>query len=186
MDYPITRKEAQQLKATHYFTGIPCIRGHIALRKTKGVCVECMRDDWATANEKRKLYPKSESAKESGRRYYEKNKALVIARANARPKAEKNAHKIKHKEANPEYYKAITSFRKKRNQQATPKWLTYRQKKEIKSLYMIAQTTTNITGVKYVVDHVVPLINDKVCGLHVPWNLQVMTAEDNLKKSNKF
>ena len=186
MDYPTNRADAKAQGATHYFTGIPCTRGHIALRKTKGTCVECMKEDWAIDNEKRKGKPKSEAAKAAGRRYYEKNLEIVKARAAARPDEEKRRHKLAHKQENPEYYKALTSVRKRRHRAATPKWITKEEKLAMRQLYLDAQRLTKLTGERYVVDHIVPLINDAVCGLHVPWNLRVMTQEENLKKSNKL
>jgi len=186
MGYPKTRKEAKETGNKYYFTGLPCTRGHIALRKTKGTCVECMKEDWAIDNEKRKEKPKSEAAKAAGKRYYEKNREVVIARAAARPHEEVREYKEKYKAANPELYKALTSVRKRRHRNATPPWITKEQKLQIRQMYLQAQKLTKMTGERYVVDHIIPLINDSVCGLHVPWNLRVMTQEENLKKSNKL
>jgi 5-methylcytosine-specific restriction endonuclease McrA len=186
MNYPKTRAEAKASGATHYFTGVPCTRGHIALRKTKGSCIECMKEDWAIDNEKRKGKPKSEAAKAAGKKYYQKNRESVIARAAARPPAQKQAYRNVHKKNNPELYKALVSVRKRRHREATPPWITKEQKLQMRQMYLKAQRLTKLTGERYVVDHIVPLINDAVCGLHVPWNLRIMTQEENLKKSNKL
>ena len=186
MDYPTNRADAKVQGATHYFTGKPCVRGHIALRVTKGGCVDCLKQDWAADNERRKSIPKSEAAKAAARRYYEKNKDAVKARAAARPLEEKNRAKSKHKEKNPEYYKALTSVRKRRHRAATPRWVGPEEKKAIRQLYLEAQRLTKLTGVRYVVDHIYPLINDVVCGLHTLKNLQIMTQDENLRKSNKI
>ena len=185
-EYPNNRKEAQKLGIKYYFTGQPCIRGHVVLRKTKGSCVECVREDWAKDNANRSKNPKSEASKAAGKRYYEKNKETVKARANARSKDEINQYRKTHKEKNPEYYKALTSVRKRRHRDATPKWITTGHKLAMRQLYLQAMKLTKITGERYVVDHRVPLISDVVCGLHVPWNLRVITQEENLRKSNKL
>jgi len=185
-EYPADRATAKATGAKHYYTGKPCTRGHVALRKTKGSCVECMKEDWALDNAKRSEKPKSEASKAAGRRYYEKNKEAVKARANARPKDEVTQYKRAHKERNPEYYKSLTSVRKRRHRNATPKWITTGQKLAMRQMYLQAMELTKLTGERYVVDHIVPLISDEVCGLHVPWNLRVITQEENLKKSNKL
>ena len=185
-EYPNNRKEAQKLGIKYYFTGQPCIRGHVVLRKTKGSCVECLQEDWVKDNSNRSKKPKTEASKAAGKRYYEKNKEAVKARANARSKDEINQYRKKHKEKNPEYYKALTSVRKRRHRDATPKWITTGHKLAMRQLYLQAMELTKLTGERYVVDHIVPLISDAVCGLHVPWNLRVITQEENLRKSNKL
>lgn len=69
---------------------------------------------------------------------------------------------------------------------ATPKWLTDEDYNQIKSFYIEAQRLTLETGIDHVVDHIHPLLNEFVCGLHVPWNLQILTKHENCSKGNKL
>lgn len=80
---------------------------------------------------------------------------------------------------------SYNSYRRALELQATPSWLTESQKLHIECRYSLAAMFSNNTGEPYHVDHVIPLNGKTVCGLHVPWNLQVITAAENLSKSNR-
>jgi 5-methylcytosine-specific restriction endonuclease McrA len=187
---PKTRAEAKATGAKYYFTGEPCKHGEIAPRKTKGACVECLKVEWEKGNQTRaeyfRQYNQSEAGQKAKREYYERNKGAVVARAQARPDTDKRRYKKNHKVANPDMYKELVSLRRRRFRQATPKWLTAEQRMEIRLKYRLAIELSRATGIRHAVDHIVPLQGEEVCGLHVPWNLQVIPQEENLKKYNKL
>lgn len=63
---------------------------------------------------------------------------------------------------------------------AMPAWLSTEDKRAMKRMYRIAKRTGKT------VDHIVPLSNPIVCGLHVPWNMQIIPRDENMQKSNTF
>jgi len=68
----------------------------------------------------------------------------------------------------------------------TPKWLDVKHKQIIIDLYAFALRMTKVSGVAHEVDHIIPLQGKLVSGLHVPWNLRVITRTENRKKNNKL
>ena len=69
---------------------------------------------------------------------------------------------------------------------ATPYWVDKEHKLKIMQIYAITQQLQELTGAIYHVDHIVPLVSDDVCGLHVWWNLQPLPEKSNVIKNNIF
>lgn len=118
--------------------------------------------------------------------HYQINRDLYISRARSRPDEEKRAHRSAWKARNSGVVAASVSSRKRHIRQATPKWLTESQRTAIKGFYVEAERLKKNTGIDYEVDHIIPVRGELVSGLHVPWNLRVITAEENQKKNRKL
>ncbi len=117
------------------------------------------------------------------------NRDRILAQKKAYREANKerlSADNKAYRQAHPDKVNARVAKRKARKLKATPVWLTAEQNAEINALYTEAKKLEMITGDKYHVDHIVPLQGKNVSGLHVPWNLQLLTEEENLQKSNSY
>ena len=69
---------------------------------------------------------------------------------------------------------------------ATPLWLTQTHKDQIELFYDASTRLIAELGVRFEVDHIIPLQGKDVCGLHVPWNLQVIPMVENRSKNNRL
>lgn len=83
-------------------------------------------------------------------------------------------------------YNNIRSRYRAAKLRAIPKWITQDQLRQIEYVYRLASISTELTGILHHVDHIIPLQGINVSGLHVPWNLQVLTSVDNIRKGNKL
>lgn len=98
----------------------------------------------------------------------------------------KNYNK-KYKTENSELCGIIAGRRVSSKRSRTPKWLTKEHKAQIDQFTKEVKRLNKEQGSRaYHVDHIIPLNNPKVSGLHVPWNLQILTASENSSKNDKF
>jgi len=164
------RKAAQLAGKKRYFTGQPCVRGHVAERfvSTKA-CTECA----------------NQAAHQWGRERARKNPGLVSA-------LRKQYYAENHKKARSWYrasyaknqgrYYAAARLRKVSQKRRTPEWADL---KAIQAVYVEARRRRE-AGEAVVVDHIIPLRGEVVSGLHVHTNLQIIDVVANRAKSNKF
>lgn len=155
--------------------------------------------------EQRRLYylNNKEKINAKSRENYLKNRESIIAKSTEWAKNNPDKVKVKNErwvknnrerkneisreftERNPSYYVKYTAEYRALKYSGTLESLSQEDHNVMRNLYVLAKQLENNDGIKRHVDHIIPLRGKNVCGLHVPWNLQILTAEENLKKNNK-
>lgn len=185
----VTLKSAKALGLKRYFTGSPCVRGHVSERYTGSkMCISCS-DEHSRA---RNAAPGFHQAKYAANRDRCKAAAVRYRRAHPDKIRESNANRDKgmmrrgeqaYARANPGKMRAKNISRKLAKAKRTVAWA---DKAEIARVYAEARTMSEVLGVPYHVDHVIPLRGKTVSGLHVHSNLQILPGAENMKKRNRF
>jgi hypothetical protein len=188
----ITKLEAKVKGSTRFFTGQPCLKGHVVERMVSdGYCIQCKRI------REKKSYD-SGTRKEYVKKMYTKKREVILAdlKEHYVYSNERKEYLEKWRNANVDnialYRKEHAGLfayhaacRRKKVKQATPLWFD-EEKDKIKQLYLEASRLKQETGIEHHVDHIIPISGDNVCGLHTLSNLQVITRTENLEKKNNF
>ena len=123
--------------------------------------------------------------KEWAKNNSEKRKAIQAA-WRKKNKEKMAIHSKNWRENNRSEYNALQAKRRAIKTQSIPNWLTKEHYKEISEFYKMAKDLDKIFPWKQHVDHIVPLNNKLVCGLHTPWNLQILSSFLNQSKNNRL
>jgi flagellum-specific peptidoglycan hydrolase FlgJ len=153
-------------------------------------CKECTR---ITTDKSRITHPydnkkyaerKAKWALENKDRVREVHRAGAARRSLDKDYVEKLREKHKaYKRENTDKVNADGAKRRAMKLKSSP---AFASKQFIQEIYTKAKVLTETTGIEHHVDHIVPLRSKLVCGLHWEGNLQILTAEENIKKSNKI
>ena len=147
-------------------------------------CVSCRAKEAVKHNSTRK-----EQVSARGKRYRVNKKEQISAQRaihTANNKERLSAYQKQWRKDNPGKTNARTAKRRAAKLQATPKCLTKDHWKQIEAFYIEAARLTKVTGTPHEVDHIIPLQGIDVRGLHVPWNLRIVTRSVNRRKSRKI
>ena len=180
----VSRAHAISQGLPRYFTGKPCKEGHVAERfvanYTCCVCADSAFKKWYSDHSDTHL-----------RRVNDwRNRNFQTVSRSRQKWASDNPDKVRNasknwKRANPAKVAQHASSRRASQHTRMPSWLTAADHLEFDSVYKYC-AGLRAAGLDYHVDHIVPLRGKSVSGLHVPWNLQVIPAVENMSKGNRF
>lgn len=166
-----------------YFTGTPCLRGHVCERRTldRG-CVICTKN-------RVKAFKRTnpEKAKAWKLSWVKRNPDKVNAMARKQlsdpaKMARHHLHVASWAKRNRPLKASAEGRRRSRQLSGTPAWS---DRSAIGIIYRAAEVI-RLTGFDVQVDHVFPLQGKMVSGLHVHNNLQIISSLNNQSKSNRF
>lgn len=185
MSQPSNRKEAKALGLKTYFTGKPCKRGGIAARRLNGdcLCEQCI----AFVKEVKTKYAVNNKHKKTQWALQNPEKTKAYKDAWAIRNKDAQANRIKQwKKDNPE--KVLADFHKRRAKkiQATPCWYGEFDRFVVHEALRLARLRQSITGVKWHVDHMIPLQSKEASGFHCASNIQVIPEWMNVSKANRI
>ena len=146
--------------------------------KTDRAKLQKISKNWKDSNKERiKEYDK---AKRASNPEIHKNQAKQWKLKNKDRVAEYNK-----KYLSDNYIEMLAKSRKRHASKlnAVPAWMNPFFVEEI---YDLARLRTKATGIKWHVDHIVPLQSKLVCGLHWEGNMQVIPAFVNIQKKNYY
>jgi hypothetical protein len=116
----------------------------------------------------------TERYKANAKELYEKNKPKRIEQSKNWKKENKERYAVLNR--------VHASKRLAKKKMATPAWLTKTHWERIREIYTEAERLSQTTGIRHEVDHIVPLSGKIVSGLHVPWNLRAIPAQENNRR----
>jgi len=172
-----------------------CRKGLHQYPADKRRCPGCQKESsrrWAEANPKKRqesrrkwLEANREQRRELDCKWREANRERE--RERGRKWREENLEKYRELRrlwaaANLGKVNANTAKRRAVKRQAIASWADHNK---IKEIYEECARLTKETGIKHQVDHIYPLQNKYMCGLHVETNLQILSATENTIKSNR-
>ena len=153
-------------------------------------CKACHQADNIARKAKNRATQEFKSEEAAAKKVYraKKSKEISVYMSYWREKNKEHvtSYSKQYRDSNKEKYAFLCQKRKIDTMRRTPAWLTQDDLWMIEEAYSLAALRTKTLGIQFHVDHVLPLRGKKVSGLHVPMNLRVIPAIENMRKTNKF